>query len=201
LPAIVFENYRIPALAVVRRLVQRECEIAQCALVVGQIVERPGTGRSVVADPGVNVVADERRRQAAEIGGAGAAGSRERDEQDSERRCYLADGTGARLHNCNILLAAPHAAAAAVVGRRRGLRFGAFIQQVAVTLDPDNRQDDDGGRFVRVGAAKPHDASLVGEFDNDAHQPSPSRLPARTPGAIRTIGVLAIKRHARLTLR
>ena len=76
------------------------------------------------------------------------------------------------------LSAAPHAAAAAIGGRRRHLRLRALGDLIGVTLDPDHRQDDDGCGFVlRVGTAEPHDTPLIGEFDNDAHQPQSLRLP------------------------
>src|SRR3984957_14179786 len=72
------------------------------------------------------------------------------------------------------LSAAPHAAAAAIGCRRRHLRLRALGDRIGVTLDPDHRQDDNGCGFaLRVGAAEPHDTPLIGELDNDAHQPIP----------------------------
>src|SRR5579862_1717558 len=72
------------------------------------------------------------------------------------------------------LSAAPHAAAAAIGGRRRHLRLRALGDLIGVTLDPDHRQNDNSCGFaLRLGADEPHDTPLIGEFDNDAHQPNP----------------------------
>ena len=60
----VFEHDRIPPLAVVWRFDQRKCEIAQRALVLGEIVERnrpAGVQRGFLPNPGVNVIGDGRR--------------------------------------------------------------------------------------------------------------------------------------------
>jgi hypothetical protein len=43
--------------------------------------------------------------------------------------------------------------------------------RVWIPLDPDNGQDDDGCGFVRRITSEAHDAPVVGEFDNVAHQP------------------------------
>src|SRR5271169_4138238 len=60
----VFVKHGVPADAIVRRLDQRKRKVAQGALVVGEIVQRDGstgTCRRLLADPGVDVVGDERR--------------------------------------------------------------------------------------------------------------------------------------------
>jgi hypothetical protein len=52
---------------------------------------------------------------------------------------------------------------------------------IAVTLDPDHRQDDHGSGLVRrFGATEPDDTTLVGEFYDVAHQPLASDCRPRT---------------------
>src|SRR4029077_11796703 len=78
-----------PALPVVRRLDQGKGEIAQRALVVGQIIERDRAAdmnRRLLSDPGVNVCVDQRLLQPAEIADAGAA-AKNQESEDGERRC------------------------------------------------------------------------------------------------------------------
>jgi hypothetical protein len=60
--------------------------------------------------------------------------------------------------------------------------FGVLSDWIGVPFNPDDRQDDDRrGLIQRGGAAEPHDAALVGEFDNGAHQPLSSDCQQRTP--------------------
>src|SRR5580658_10167033 len=73
----VFVNRRIPALPVVGRFDQRKSQIAQPALVLGQIViryRRAGAARGVAADPVMDAVAGQIRLQPAQIADARTAG-------------------------------------------------------------------------------------------------------------------------------
>jgi len=68
--------------------------------------------------------------------------------------------------------AASHASAAAAVRWGTSLRFGTFRARICVPLDPNDGQDDDGRRLLwRIGTAETHDAPLVREFYDIAHQP------------------------------
>ena len=50
------------------------------------------------------------------------------------------------------------------------MRFGVCRAQLVVSLDPDDRKNDDRRGLVRhVGTAEADDAPLVGEFYNGAH--------------------------------
>jgi hypothetical protein len=59
--------------------------------------------------------------------------------------------------------------------------LGILGDGIAIPLNPDDRQDDDcRGLVRRVHATKPHDTSLIWEFDNVAHQPLASDCRSRT---------------------
>ncbi len=79
------------------------------------------------------------------------------------------------------------------------MRFGLFGMRFGITLDPDDRKDDDRRGLRRI-TAEAHDAPLFGKFNNVTHQPlyplSPLRrvLPRQAE-----IDIGMIKRHARLT--
>src|SRR5271156_1452677 len=84
----VFIKHGVPADAIVGRLDQRKRKVAQGALVVGEIVQRDGstgTRRRLLADPGVDVVGNERRLQPAEVADAGAAAKHQNNESGQGR--------------------------------------------------------------------------------------------------------------------
>ena len=98
----VFEDDGVPALPVVRRLDQGKGEIAQRALVVGQVIDRDRTASlrcGLLSDPGMNIVVDQRLLQPAEIADAGAA-AKDQESEDGKRRCR-AERTDSRRHRCN----------------------------------------------------------------------------------------------------
>jgi hypothetical protein len=95
----VFVNHRIPTDSVIGRLDQRKREVAQGALVLGEIVERDwrtGARRGFLTDPGVDVVGDDRLLQPAEIADAGIAGSWQQSKDDKSQRRCAATSTCAR---------------------------------------------------------------------------------------------------------
>ncbi len=76
-------DHGISAYAIVCRLDRRKSEVAQSALVVDKIVERDrraGADRSLLANPGVDIVGDDGLFQPAEIANARAAGKKHNNE-------------------------------------------------------------------------------------------------------------------------
>src|SRR5580698_5415266 len=68
--------------------------------------------------------------------------------------------------------APPHPSTAAIVRRRMRTRLGVLDMRISVTLDPDDRQNDDRCGFVlRASAAEAHNVPVIRELDNVAHQP------------------------------
>jgi hypothetical protein len=70
------------------------------------------------------------------------------------------------------------------------LRLGPFGFQIHVTLDPNNRQDDDRCGCLRSVTPETHNAPLTREFDYVTHQPFSSAT-----------GIAVIKGAPRLTAR
>jgi hypothetical protein len=53
------------------------------------------------------------------------------------------------------------------------MRFDLIDRRVCDALNAHDGKNNDGRSLVRVGAAETHDAPLIGEFDDVAHQPLP----------------------------
>jgi hypothetical protein len=97
-------------------------------------------------------------------------------------------------------LAAPHAAAAAIIVRRVRAWLGLVGACFNVPLDAYHWQNNHGRGLIQdIRATETDNAPLFGEFDDVAHQPF-SSPPVRMAPSART-GIRVIKRHARLTLR
>jgi len=87
----------------------------------------------------------------------------------------LRDGDGCAATSTHARSAASHTPAAAILCRRRQVRFGVLCAQLVVPFDAnDGENDDGGGLFRRVNAAEADDAPLIGEFDNGAHVGGPA---------------------------
>ena len=169
----VFVDHGVPADPVVRRLDQGKRKIAQRVFVLGEVIggdRRTGAGRSFLADPGMNIVGDERIAQPAEIADAGAAGKREQRKDGKDGRPVIASAP-ARCDMAKSRSAPPHPSAAAVVRRRVRVGLGFFSARIDVPFDPDHRQNDDRCGFICRIATEAHNAPLVRKFDNVAHQP------------------------------
>jgi len=57
---------------------------------------------------------------------------------------------------------------------RTRARFDVFERWFCVSLDADNRKNDNGCGFSGVGTTEAHQAPLVREFDDVTHQPPSS---------------------------
>src|ERR1051326_395257 len=197
----IFVDHRVPALPIVGGLDRRDRQVAQRAFVLGEPAgrnRRAGAYRGLPPYPVVDVVPDIKPLQPAEIADAGAAGKRDKAEQHRERRCELAAAVARRHRSCR-RLAAPQASAPAAVCRR--IRTRLLGGSIRVTLDADDRQNNDRRGFFGAAAAEAYDAPVVGKFDDVAHQPLSSD--DRDGGTLDPAfgGVAPIKWHARLTLR
>jgi hypothetical protein len=53
-------------------------------------------------------------------------------------------------------------------------RLGVFQRWFCVSLDADDRQNDDGCGFSGIGATKAHQAPIVRKFDDVTHLPPSS---------------------------
>jgi hypothetical protein len=84
-------------------------------------------------------------------------------------------------------------------GRARA-RLDIFKGRFCISLDTDDRQNDDGCRFSGVGAAKAHQAPIVRKFYDVTHRLSPLTAGANPSARSTDVGVIAIRRHPRLTL-
>jgi hypothetical protein len=72
-------------------------------------------------------------------------------------------------------LASPHASATAIIRRRMSARFRAFGAHFVMSLDANNRKNNDRRGLVSVvRTAKPHNPPLVGELDNGTHLGGPA---------------------------
>jgi hypothetical protein len=49
--------------------------------------------------------------------------------------------------------------------------LGLFGEWIGIPLDPDDRQNDNRCGFIHRITTEAHNAPVVREFDNDAHQP------------------------------
>jgi hypothetical protein len=141
----------------------------------------------------MDVVGDGRRLHQAEIADAGATGKEQRGEKD-QGPLEEAMTKGFRQHRRTLVLAASHPPATAILRRRRGVRLGILGVRLVVPFNANDRQDDDGGGLFRsVRAAKAYDTSLVGKLDNGAHGGGPAIVPLpvrqRTP-------LLPVRTHA-----
>ena len=161
---------------IVGRLDQRKGEIAQRAFVVGEIVggdRRADAGRGLLADPGMDIVGDQRVAQSAEIADAGAAGKNEK-QRERPRQGSPSDRIGNGLRGD--IDASPFSGVSPVGGRRcppadaYGVRpprrCGSAYRSIRMT----GRMmivADSSGRIT----TETHDAPLVREFNNVAHQP------------------------------
>jgi hypothetical protein len=187
----VFVKHGVPADAIVRRLDQRKRKVAQSALIVGEIVQRDGstgTYRRLLADPGVDVVGNERRLEPAEVADAGAAAKHQKNENSQGRLVFqerLGVGREARGGIGCGRSAASQPSTTAIFRRWRTVRFGISGKRRVVPFNANHRENDDGGGlFRRVHTAEAHDAPFIRELDNGAHVGGPSPLsaaPQRTP--------------------
>jgi hypothetical protein len=68
-------------------------------------------------------------------------------------------------------LSAPHASSAAIIRRRARFRLRLVHGRICITFNADDGQNNYCRRLVSLGATEAHDAPLVREFDDVAHQP------------------------------
>src|SRR5215472_10035320 len=100
------------------------------------------------------------------------------DTTSSESTAQTAAGLTSRRHRLRVdigprRLATPKPPTAAVLRRRMRLRFGLLGFRIHVTLDPNNRQNDDRRGFRGV-TPKTHNAPLGREFDDVTHHHPPA---------------------------